>query len=111
MEAPDLAFRHSILIIPRAVRQAGPVGRPADLSDGKGAPNIKGLGKLRYMVEQTFALLHQFKRRAVRWERRLELHDTFLSLGPAASSAGGVSRRPDRDRATSSTEPRATKSW
>ncbi|MFD8008400.1 transposase [Streptomyces mirabilis] len=27
----------------------------------KGAPNIKGLGKLRYVVEQAFALLHQFK--------------------------------------------------
>ncbi|MEV6319296.1 hypothetical protein AB0M26_30030, partial [Streptomyces sp. NPDC051776] len=26
----------------------------------KGAPNFKGLGKLRYVVEQTFALLHQF---------------------------------------------------
>ncbi|CAL9656566.1 IS5 family transposase ISBugl2 (plasmid) [Streptomyces sp. enrichment culture] len=46
----------------------------------KGAPNIKGLGKLRYVVEQTFALLHQFKRLAVRWERRPELHDAFLSL-------------------------------
>lgn len=32
----------------------------------KGAPNIKGLGKLRYVVEQTFALLQQFKRPAVR---------------------------------------------
>lgn len=47
----------------------------------KGAPNIKGLGKLRYVVEQTFALLHQFKRLAVRWERRLELHDALVSLG------------------------------
>jgi transposase len=46
----------------------------------KGSPNIKGLGKLRYVVEQTFALLHQFKRLAVRWERRLELHNAFLSL-------------------------------
>ncbi|MFD9242646.1 hypothetical protein ACFV0D_12100 [Streptomyces sp. NPDC059556] len=46
----------------------------------KGAPNIKGLGKLRYVVKQTFALLHQFKRLAVRWERRLELHDAFVSL-------------------------------
>ncbi|MGW5619677.1 transposase [Streptomyces olivaceus] len=27
----------------------------------KGASNIKGVGKLRYVVEQTFALLHQFK--------------------------------------------------
>ncbi|WP_405966002.1 IS5 family transposase (plasmid) [Streptomyces sp. NBC_00723] len=46
----------------------------------KGAPNIKGLGKLRHVVEQTFALLHQFKRLAVRWERRTELHDAFVSL-------------------------------
>jgi transposase len=46
----------------------------------KGAPNIKGLDKLRYVVEQTFALLHQFKRLAVRWERRTELHDAFVSL-------------------------------
>ncbi|MFJ5282208.1 transposase [Streptomyces parvulus] len=44
------------------------------------APNIEGLGKLRYVVEQTFALLHQFKRLAVRWERRAELHDAFVSL-------------------------------
>lgn len=46
----------------------------------KGAPNIKGLGKLRCVVEQTFALLHQFKRLAVRWERRLGLHDALVSL-------------------------------
>ena len=46
----------------------------------KGAPSIKGLGKLRYVVEQTFALLHQFRRLAVRWERRTELHDAFVSL-------------------------------
>ncbi|MGW2651994.1 hypothetical protein ACWC2T_45880, partial [Streptomyces sp. NPDC001393] len=46
----------------------------------KGAPNIKGLGKLRYVVEQTFSLLHHFKRLAVRWERRLDLHDALVSL-------------------------------
>lgn len=46
----------------------------------RGIPNIKGLGKLRYVVEQTFALLHQFSRLAVRWERRTELHDAFVSL-------------------------------
>ncbi|MEV7111119.1 transposase [Streptomyces anulatus] len=32
----------------------------------KGSANIKGLGKLRYVVEQTFALLHHFKRLAIR---------------------------------------------
>ncbi|WP_306190745.1 IS5 family transposase [Streptomyces sp. MK5] len=46
----------------------------------KGAPNIKSLGKLRYVVEQTFSLLHHFKRLAVRWERRLDLHDALVSL-------------------------------
>ncbi|WP_169314169.1 hypothetical protein [Streptomyces piniterrae] len=59
----------------------------------KGSPNITGLGKLHpqalgfararetpLFVEQTFALLHQFKRLAVRWERRIELHHSFLSL-------------------------------
>jgi hypothetical protein len=38
------------------------------------------MGKLRYVVEQTFALLHHFKRLTVRWERRTELHDAFVSL-------------------------------
>jgi transposase len=46
----------------------------------RGEVNIHGLGKLRYVVEQTFALLHQFKRLAVRWERRTELHDSLISL-------------------------------
>ncbi|MEV5987148.1 hypothetical protein AB0L85_19325 [Streptomyces sp. NPDC052051] len=46
----------------------------------RGSPNIKGLGKLRYVVEQTFALLHQFKRLTVRWDLRAELHDAFSSL-------------------------------
>lgn len=46
----------------------------------KGSPNIKGIGKFRYVVEQTFALLHHFKRLAVRWERHTELNDAFVSL-------------------------------
>lgn len=46
----------------------------------KGARNTKGLGKLRHVVEQTFALLQQFNRLAVRWERRTELPDAFVSL-------------------------------
>lgn len=46
----------------------------------KSERDIIGLGKLRYVVEQTFAQLHQFKRLAVRWERRLDLHNAFVSL-------------------------------
>lgn len=49
----------------------------------RGALNIKGMGKLRSVVEQTFALLHHVKRLAVRWERRTELHDAFVSLACA----------------------------
>ncbi|WP_406212208.1 hypothetical protein [Streptomyces canus] len=55
-------------------------GRILPVISRKGAPNIKSLGKLRCVVEQTFALLHQFKRLAVPWERRTELHDAFVSL-------------------------------
>jgi uncharacterized protein (DUF2236 family) len=43
-------------------------------------PIMEAWGELRYVVEQTFALLHRFKRLAVRWERRTELHDAFGSL-------------------------------
>lgn len=59
----------------------------------KGSPNINGLGTLRYVVEQTFALLHQFERLAVRWERRT---DSTMPLSPplAASFDGDASRRP-----------------
>ncbi|WP_330294150.1 IS5 family transposase [Streptomyces griseorubiginosus] len=49
----------------------------------KGSTNIQGLGTLRYVVEQTFALLHQFKRLAVRWERRPDLHEALASLACA----------------------------
>ncbi|MEU4098372.1 hypothetical protein [Streptomyces sp. NPDC026673] len=47
----------------------------------RGHPDIHGLGRVRYVVEQTCALLHQFKRLAIRWERRLDLHDALVSLG------------------------------
>ena len=47
----------------------------------RGHPRIHGPGKLRYVVEQTSALLHQFKRLAVRWERHLDLHDALVSPG------------------------------
>ncbi|MDG9702884.1 hypothetical protein [Streptomyces sp. DH37] len=49
----------------------------------KGALSIKGLGKLRYVVEQPSSL-HHFKRLAVRWGRRLDLHEALVSL------AGGL---------------------
>lgn len=37
----------------------------------------------RWIVEQTFALLHQYRRLAVRWERRTDIHHGFLDLAAA----------------------------
>ena len=42
-----------------------------------------GLGKLRSVVERTFASKYQFRRLRIRWERRPELHEAFLHLACA----------------------------
>lgn len=46
----------------------------------RGTAGISGLGKFRYVVEQTFALLHQFRRLAIRWERRADIHHGLVTL-------------------------------
>jgi transposase len=79
----------------------------------KGAPNIKGLGKLRYVVEQTFALLHQFKRLAVRRERRTQLRDAFVSLACSSSllpsKNSGVAVGPGATALTVTSRPRSSR--
>jgi transposase len=40
-----------------------------------------GLGRMRWVVERTFAWLHHFKRLLVRFDRRAEIHEAFLALG------------------------------
>jgi transposase len=40
-----------------------------------------GLGRVRWVVERTFAWLHQFKRLLVRYDRRAEIHEAFLAIG------------------------------
>jgi transposase len=40
-----------------------------------------GLGTVRWIVERTFAHLHQFKRLLVRYERRAEMHEAMLAIG------------------------------
>jgi len=39
------------------------------------------LGRYRWVVERTFAWLHQFKRLLVRYDRRADSHEAFLALG------------------------------
>jgi transposase len=40
-----------------------------------------GLGIYRWVVERTLSWLHQFRRLRIRYERRADIHEAFLSLG------------------------------
>jgi transposase len=40
-----------------------------------------GLGRYRWVVERTFAHLHNLKRLLVRYERRADMHEALLALG------------------------------
>ena len=40
-----------------------------------------GLGRWRWVVERTFAWLIQFRRLRVRYDKRADIHQAFLSLG------------------------------
>jgi hypothetical protein len=45
-----------------------------------GAPHGSGLGRHRYVVERTIANVHQNRRLKVRYERRGDIHQAFLTL-------------------------------
>ncbi len=49
----------------------------------RGADHGSGLGRDRWVVERTFAWLHNFRRLRTRYERRAELHSAFMLLGCA----------------------------
>jgi transposase len=42
-----------------------------------------GLGRWRWVVQRTFAWLNQFRRLRVRYDKRADIHEAFLSLGCA----------------------------
>ncbi len=46
----------------------------------RGVAHGSGLGNIRWVVERTFAWLHQFKRLRIRYERRAEFHQALLEL-------------------------------
>lgn len=45
-----------------------------------GEPHGSGLGRDRYVVERTIAAVHQNRRLKVRYERRADVHQAFLTL-------------------------------
>ncbi|WP_425464777.1 transposase [Nonomuraea terrae] len=49
----------------------------------RGTEHGSGLGKQRWVVEQTFALMHAFRRLRIRREVRADIHEAFLKLARA----------------------------
>jgi hypothetical protein len=49
----------------------------------RGSPHGSGLGIFRYVVEQTIALWHQFRRLRTRFDKRDDIHESFMTLGCA----------------------------
>jgi transposase len=46
----------------------------------RGEPHGSGLGKTRWVVERTFAWLHNFRRLRVRFERLALMHEAFMKV-------------------------------
>lgn len=42
-----------------------------------------GLGVFRHVVEQSIALLHQFRRLKMRFDKRDDIHETFVTIAQA----------------------------
>lgn len=81
----DLGRRPAELLGDRAYRSAGHEGllrwmgvEPAFARPG--TPRGSGLGKHRYVVERTIAAVHRNRRLKVRYERRSDIHQAFLTL-------------------------------
>jgi transposase len=63
----------------RACRQRGIKARIAR----RGIDSSQKLGRHRWVVERTLAWLNRFRRLTIRYERRDDLHQAFLTLGCA----------------------------
>lgn len=46
----------------------------------RNTPHGSGLGTFRYVVEQTIALFHQFRRLRTRFDKRDDIHEAFMKL-------------------------------
>jgi transposase len=58
----------------------------------RGEEHGSGLGKERWVVERTFAWLHNLRRLRTRYERSAELHLAFMLLGCAVVCQRALSR-------------------
>jgi transposase len=58
----------------------------------RNAEHGSGLGRWRWVVERTFAWLNQFRRLRIRYEKRADIHEAFLSLACALLCWNGLER-------------------
>jgi transposase len=58
----------------------------------KGVDSSARLGRHRWVVERTMAWFDQFRRLAIRYERRHDVHDAFLSLGCSLICLNAIQR-------------------
>src|SRR4029077_20346025 len=56
---------------------------PFTIGGANFAGHGSGLGRWRWVVETTFAWMNQFRRLRVRYEKRADIQEAFLSLGCA----------------------------
>jgi IS5 family transposase len=63
----------------RALRSRGIIARIAR----RGVESSERLGRHRWVVERTLSWLNRFRRLKVRYERRADIHEAFLSLSCA----------------------------
>lgn len=80
LPARKAAYRQGIRLsaLPRPAAPAWHRIAPRIARRGQGSR--EHLGRWRWGVERTFAWLHRYRRLRIRYERRAELHQAFLSL-------------------------------
>jgi transposase len=77
---PDRVTADRAYDYPSRRRELGQRGIKAEIAR-RNTEHGSGLGRYRWIVERTFAWLHQFKRLLVRYDRRADIHKAFLALG------------------------------
>ena len=55
--------------------------------------NGSGLGKQRWVVERSLSWLHQYRRLRVRYEKRADIHEAFMTIGSALICWNALNRR------------------
>ena len=82
---------------PGVVDRASPIGRRRPRirrrMARKGIDPSERLGRHRWVIERTLAWLNRYRRLTVRYERRADIHQAFLTLGCALICFNALQKR------------------